>query len=58
MTYVQSTLFVTDYGATVVDVAFPCEYEAGEAQKKSPDEVESVIWLTTEEILTNPNAPT
>ncbi|UOE95818.1 NUDIX domain-containing protein [Alkalihalobacillus sp. LMS39] len=57
MTYVQSTSFVTDYGASVVDVVFLCEYESGEAHEKNPDEVESVMWLTTEEILTNPNAP-
>ncbi|WP_025784446.1 NUDIX hydrolase [Sporosarcina sp. D27] len=49
--YVHSTSFVTDKGEHVVDIVFLCEYESGEAFCKSPDEVEQVFWLTTEEIL-------
>jgi 8-oxo-dGTP diphosphatase len=55
--YVHSTSFQTDGGENVVDIVFLCDYESGEAQPKSPDEVESVLWLTTEEILSHPKTP-
>ncbi|KKI90003.1 DNA mismatch repair protein MutT [Bacillus sp. SA1-12] len=54
--YVHSKSFVTDKGENVVDIVFLCEYESGEAFPKSPDEVEEVLWLTTEEILNHPNS--
>ncbi len=57
LTYVHSTSFVSDTGEHVVDIVFLCEYESGEAFPKSPDEVEEVYWLTTEEILNHPNSP-
>jgi len=40
-----------------VDIVFLCEYESGEAFPKSTDEVEKVLWLTTEEVLSHPNSP-
>ncbi|MFD2446886.1 NUDIX hydrolase [Bacillus sp. CGMCC 1.16607] len=55
--YVHSTTFVTDAGENVVDIVFLCEHDSGEAFPKSPDEVEEVLWLTTEEILSHPTAP-
>ncbi|GAK00685.1 NUDIX hydrolase [Geomicrobium sp. JCM 19055] len=57
LNYVHSTSFVTDKGEHVVDIVFLCEYESGEAFSKSPDEVEDVLWLTTEEIVSHPNSP-
>jgi 8-oxo-dGTP diphosphatase len=57
LTYVHSTSFVTDTGHNVVDIVFLCEYESGEAIPLSSDEVEKVLWLTTEEILNHPKAP-
>ncbi|MDM5191346.1 NUDIX domain-containing protein [Bacillus hominis] len=57
LNYVHSTSFVTDTGENVVDIVFLCEYESGEAFSKSPDEVEEVLWLTTDEILKHPNSP-
>jgi isopentenyldiphosphate isomerase len=54
LTYVQSTSFVTETGENVVDIVFLCEYESGDAFPKSPDEVEEVLWLTTEEIFRHP----
>lgn len=51
LTYVHSTSFLTDTGENVVNIVFLCEYESGEAVPKSPDEVEDVFWLTTEEIV-------
>lgn len=55
--YVHSTSFVTDEGLHVVDVVFLCEYESGEAFPKSPNEVEEVFWLTSEEVLNCSKAP-
>ncbi|MCM3759019.1 NUDIX domain-containing protein [Sporosarcina aquimarina] len=57
LNYVHSTSFVTGKGEHVVDIVFLCEYESGEAFCKSPDEVEKVLWLTTEEIVTHSNSP-
>lgn len=56
--YVLSTSFVTDHGENVVDIVFLGEFHSGEAFPKSPDEVERVLWLTSDEILHHPNAPT
>lgn len=55
--YVHSTSFVTDKGENVIDIVFLCEHETGEAFPKSHDEVEQVLWLTTEEIVSHPKAP-
>ncbi|RKL65153.1 DNA mismatch repair protein MutT [Salipaludibacillus neizhouensis] len=55
--YVHSTSFVTDKGERVVDIVFLCEYSSGEAFPKSPDEVERVLWLSTEEVLNHPKSP-
>lgn len=56
LNYVHSTSFVTDKGEHVVDIVFLCEYESGEAFCKSPDEVEKVLWLTTEDIVNHSNS--
>lgn len=55
--YVNSSSFVTDQGDAVVNVVFLCKYKEGEAYPKSEEEVDSVYWLTAEEILAHPNAP-
>jgi len=55
--YVHNTSFVTDKGEHVVDVVFLAEYESGKAFSKSPDEVESVMWFTFDEIMEHPNSP-
>jgi NADH pyrophosphatase NudC (nudix superfamily) len=57
MHYVHSTSFVASDGEPVINVVFLCSYLAGEACRKSPDEVEDVLWLTTDEILEHPKAP-
>jgi 8-oxo-dGTP diphosphatase len=57
MTYIHSTSFVTAHGIHVVNVVFLCEYESGEARPVSLEEVAHVYWLTTEEILQHPQAP-
>lgn len=55
--YVHSTSFVTDKGENVVNIVYLCEHNTGDAFPKSPDEVEKVLWLTTEEILSHPKTP-
>ncbi|MFT4413660.1 NUDIX domain-containing protein [Fredinandcohnia humi] len=50
LVFVHSTSFVTDSGDHVINIVFLCEYDSGEAYPKSPDEVERVLWLATEEI--------
>lgn len=55
--YVNSTSFVSNTAENVVDIVFLCEYESGEAFPKSPDEVEEILWLTTNEIIDHPNSP-
>jgi 8-oxo-dGTP diphosphatase len=55
--YVNSSSFVTDSGIHVVDIVFLCDHVAGEPFAKSPDEVDDVIWMTTEQILKDFNLP-
>ncbi|KIL43115.1 NUDIX hydrolase [Jeotgalibacillus campisalis] len=57
LNYLHSTSFVTDTGANVVNLVFLCEYDSGDAFPKCPDEVEKVIWLSTEEVLSHPLSP-
>ena len=55
--YVNSSSFVTDLGLHVVDIVFLCDHQSGEAYAKSPDEVDSVCWMSTQEILNNDAIP-
>ncbi|MDQ1911680.1 NUDIX domain-containing protein [Paenibacillus sp. GD4] len=57
VTFVYSSSFVTDDGCSVINVVFLCEYNQGTAHCKSPDEVEAVHWMTSEEIMNHPTAP-
>ncbi|CAG9619256.1 NUDIX hydrolase [Sutcliffiella rhizosphaerae] len=54
MTYIRNTSFVLPDGREVVDIIFLCEWQEGEPFPKSPDEVDAVHWMTTEEILHHP----
>lgn len=57
MEYVRNTSFVTTTGDHVVDIVFLCEIEKGEPFPKSKDEVDEVLWMTTEDILKSPELP-
>lgn len=58
MVYVRNTSFILDDGSEVIDIVYLCELlEGEEAFVKSPDEVEAVYWLTTEEIIGHQNTP-
>ena len=41
----------------MVDIVFLCDHQSGEAYAKSPDEVDSVCWMSTQEILNNDAIP-
>lgn len=51
MVFVRNTSFKLPNGSEVLDIVFLCEIEKGEPFAKSPDEVEAVYWMTTEEIM-------
>ncbi|EPD51022.1 hypothetical protein HMPREF1210_02213 [Paenisporosarcina sp. HGH0030] len=55
--YVNSSSFVTDSGIHVVDIIFLCDHHSGEAYAKSPDEVDVVLWMTTEQIVNHHDVP-
>jgi 8-oxo-dGTP diphosphatase len=55
--YIHSTSFLADSGENVVDIVFLCEYESGKAIPKSRDEVETVNWMTAQQVYEHPNAP-
>lgn len=57
MDYVRNTSFRLDDGSEVIDVVFLCELNEGEPFAKSPDEVDAVYWMSTEEIVSHPKAP-
>ncbi|MCU9614832.1 NUDIX domain-containing protein [Caldibacillus lycopersici] len=56
--YVNSSSFVTDKGIHVMDIVFLCDIKSGKAYRKSPDEVDAIYWMTTEEILQHEDIPT
>lgn len=41
----------------VLNMIFYCDYDGGQARCKSKSEVSQILWLTTEDILSNPDAP-
>lgn len=55
--YVHNTSFNTELGEHVVNIVFLCSYESGDPCAKSTDEVEDVMWLTTEEIYNHSKSP-
>lgn len=57
MDYVRNTTFLLPDGREVLDLVFLCEFAVGEPFAKSPDEIEAVYWMTTEEILDHPQSP-
>ncbi|GAA0370574.1 NUDIX hydrolase [Bacillus horti] len=57
ITYIYSSLFGLDDGRQVINVVLLCEYDKGTAYNKSPDEVDAVHWLTTDEVLEHLSAP-
>jgi 8-oxo-dGTP pyrophosphatase MutT (NUDIX family) len=59
LTYVESSLFVTDDGDEVVNVVFAAPVpEAAEPVAVSPDEVAQILWLTVDEASADPACQT
>ncbi|MBH5320402.1 NUDIX domain-containing protein [Paenibacillus sp. GSMTC-2017] len=57
ITFVRNTSFTLDDGSEVIDIVFLCEFDQGEPYAKSPDEVDAVYWMTTDEIMNHSLAP-
>ena len=57
MKYIQSTMFVSALGNHIIDIVLLCKYESGEPVTKAKDEVDSVSWMTLEEIKNHENTP-
>ncbi|WP_433750589.1 NUDIX hydrolase [Falsibacillus pallidus] len=55
--YVSNTSFKLHNDEEVIDIVFLCEFEEGEPFVKSPDEVNAVYWMSTDEIIKHPKAP-
>lgn len=55
--FVNNTSFVSKKGNHVINVVLLCTVESGEPKVSDTEEMENVIWLTTEEILNYPNVP-
>jgi 8-oxo-dGTP diphosphatase len=57
LVYVDSTAFVADDGAQVIDVVFLCRHRAGDARPVASEEVAHVMWMTAAEVLADPLTP-
>lgn len=55
--FVNDTSFVSKRGNNVINIVFLCTLESGEAKISDTEEMEELLWLTTEEIVNYPNAP-
>lgn len=53
--FVNDTSFISKRGNHVINVVMLCEIIAGEPKVISPDETESLVWLTIDEIIKHPN---
>jgi 8-oxo-dGTP diphosphatase len=54
--YVESHSFVAD-GEPCVDIVFLCRHKDGEACSSDLEEVDSIIWMSYEEITEHKNSP-
>lgn len=57
MEYVRNTSFKLDNGSEVIDIVYLCEFDDGEPFARSPEEVDAVYWMTTDEIVNHPKTP-
>lgn len=55
--FVNSSSFVSKRGNHVINIVLLCEIVEGEPKIVSEDEMDSLLWLTTEEIINYPNSP-
>ena len=57
LNFVNDTSFVSKKGNHVINVVFFSIIESGEPKISNLEEVEELLWLTTDEIVNYPNAP-
>ena len=55
--YVRSSAFTMADGTAVVDVLFLADYETGEPEIVSPEEVAEIRWMAADEILAHERTP-
>lgn len=55
--FVHDTYFITEKGNHVIDIVFLCEIIEGEPFVINPDEIESLHWMSIDEIKANTNSP-
>lgn len=55
--FVNNTSFVSKKENNVLNVVFLCTVESGDPVISDTEEIEELLWLTTEEILNYPNVP-
>lgn len=55
--FVNSSSFVSKKGNHVINIVLLCEIVEGEPKIMTEDEMDSLLWLTTEEIINYPNSP-
>ncbi len=54
---VNNTSFISKRGNHVINVVFLCEIVDGEPKILSTEEMDSLLWLTAEEVINYPNTP-
>lgn len=57
LNFVNDTSFISKKGNNVLNVVFLCAIESGEPQISDTEELEELLWLTTEEIVNYPDVP-
>ena len=55
--FVNNSSFVSKRGNHVINFVLLCEIIDGEPKISSPDEMDSLLWLSTEEVINYPNSP-
>lgn len=55
--FVNSSSFVSKKGNPVINIVLLCEIIEGEPKIMTEDEMDSLLWLTTEEIINYANSP-
>ncbi len=57
LVYVDSRAFTLSRGPNLLLAEFLCRWDSGTAHAADPDEVESVAWMTPEEVQNHPKSP-
>ena len=57
LVYVRSRAFTLTRGAPILMAEFICKWHSGTAHIADPEEVESVVWLTPNEVRNHPKSP-